>query len=67
MTFRPTPEAIERAKRTIEVAGVFIDNAPVIARACAEAAPSEIVVAVTDPEALFHGVFLRRVQDLLES
>jgi hypothetical protein len=58
VTFRPTPQAIERARQSIEVAGVFKDNAPAIARACAEAAPSEIVVAVADPAARFDGVFI---------
>jgi hypothetical protein len=67
MTFRPTPQAIERARQTIEVAGIFMNNAPAIAGACAEAAPGEVVVAVAGPERRFRGVFLRPLVKLYET
>jgi hypothetical protein len=67
MTFRPTRQAIERAWHTIDVARVFTNNAPAIASACAEAAPTEIVVAAVDPGKQFGGVFLRPLAQLYET
>jgi hypothetical protein len=64
MAFRPTPETIERAKLAIEAAGVFTENAPSIASACAEAVPNEIVVAVTGPSRDFRGVHVKPLGEL---
>ena len=61
------PEIKGRSGMEIDVARVFTNNAPAIASACADAAPTEIVVAAVDQGKQFHGVFLRPLAQLYET
>lgn len=62
-----TPEAIERARLSARAAGVFAEQAPSIAHACADATGSEIVVAVVGPGLHFTGVFVVPIMRLYET
>lgn len=56
MPNRITPQAVERARRSIEAADVFLQHAPVVAQACADASDGEIVVALVGHDNTFLGV-----------
>lgn len=57
-------QELERAKRAIEAASVFRDNAPAIARACFDAMEGEAVIAVVEPDLTFKGVWVVEAEEL---
>src|SRR4051794_22145217 len=52
------PASVERAERSVKAANLLATQANVIATACAQAKPSEIVVAIIEPTLTFGGVWI---------
>jgi hypothetical protein len=55
-----SPEAAQRARRTIEAAGVFGDNAELIVAELADVPDEKILVALVTDDLKFNGVVQRR-------
>src|SRR5689334_17271509 len=64
MSLSVTPQALEHARRAVQAAKVFSDQAVAIASACAEASPNEGIVAVVDPTLRFRGVWIYSQDEL---
>lgn len=65
MSFRFTPQALERAKRTMQAAICFEQHALEIAHACAEAELEESVIAVVRPDLTFDGIWIVPTAELI--
>jgi len=61
-----SPEARDRARRTVHVAGVFADNAEVIVAALPDLPDGAVLVAVVDAEHAFSGTHAVDRADLVE-
>jgi hypothetical protein len=66
VAFKPSAEAAERSRMSVQAAEVFGDNALVIAGACAEAGRGEVIVAHVRPDLAFGGVALIKLGQLRE-
>ncbi len=64
MPFVPPQAALERPQRTVEAMAVLGEQAQVIARACADAGDSEVILAAVDPDLTFGGVWTIPVEQL---
>ncbi len=64
MPFVPSQAALERPQRTVEAMTVLGEHAQVIARVCADASDSELILALVDPDLVFGGVRTIPVEQL---
>jgi hypothetical protein len=65
MSFHLSRATLDRPKQTIHAAELVHENAPVIARACAEVVYGEVAVAVVDRrDMVFEGVWTVRVSTI---